>query len=130
MPVDTATIRVVAPLRISFVGGGTDFPHYFQEHGGAVLSATIDHHVRITIVPRDDRQVIVRSLDLGRIVEYHLDAGPVYDGVMDLAKAAIHRDRRPRWDRGGHRLRRAGRKRPRRVVGARDGHGCRAGDAR
>jgi D-glycero-alpha-D-manno-heptose-7-phosphate kinase len=91
MPVDPATIRVVAPLRISFVGGGTDFPHYFQEHGGAVLSATIDHHVRITIVPRDDRQVIVRSLDLGHLVEYHLDAGPVYDGVMDLAKAAIHR---------------------------------------
>jgi D-glycero-alpha-D-manno-heptose-7-phosphate kinase len=87
----SAAIRVVAPLRISFVGGGTDFPHYFSEHGGAVLSATIDHHVRITIVPRRDRQVIVRSLDLGHLVEYHLDAGPVYDGVMDLAKAAIQR---------------------------------------
>jgi D-glycero-alpha-D-manno-heptose-7-phosphate kinase len=90
MPAD-AIIRAVAPLRISFVGGGTDFPHYFEEHGGAVLSATIDHHVRISIVPRDDRQVIVRSLDLGHLVEYHLDAGPVYDGVMDLAKAAIAR---------------------------------------
>jgi D-glycero-alpha-D-manno-heptose-7-phosphate kinase len=91
MPSDPTTIRVVAPLRISFVGGGTDFPHYFEEHGGAVLSATIDHHVRVTVVPRDDRQVIVRSLDLGDIVQYHLDAGPVYDGVMDLAKAAIDR---------------------------------------
>ncbi len=91
MPADPTTIHVVAPLRISFVGGGTDFPHYFEEHGGAVLSATIDHHVRVTITPRDDRQMIVRSLDLGHLVEYHLDAGPVYDGVMDLAKAAIHR---------------------------------------
>ena len=91
MPADPATIHVVAPLRISFVGGGTDFPHYFEEHGGAVLSATIDHHVRVTIAPRDDRQVIVRSLDLGHLVEYHLDEGPVYDGVMDLAKAAIDR---------------------------------------
>jgi D-glycero-alpha-D-manno-heptose-7-phosphate kinase len=90
MPAPNA-IHVVAPLRISFVGGGTDFPHYFEEHGGAVLSATIDHHVRITIVPREDRQVIVRSLDMGHLVEYHLDAGPVYDGVMDLAKAAIQR---------------------------------------
>jgi len=87
----SASIHVVAPLRISFVGGGTDFPHYFSEHGGAVLSATIDHHIRITIAPREDRQVIVRSLDLGHLVEYHLDAGPVYDGVMDLAKAAIQR---------------------------------------
>jgi D-glycero-alpha-D-manno-heptose-7-phosphate kinase len=90
MPASNA-IRVVAPLRISFVGGGTDFPHYFSEHGGAVLSATIDHHVRITVAPRADRQVIVRSLDMGHLVEYHLDAGPVYDGVMDLAKAAIQR---------------------------------------
>jgi D-glycero-alpha-D-manno-heptose-7-phosphate kinase len=84
-------VHAVAPLRISFVGGGTDFPHYFDEHGGAVLSTTIDHSVRATIVPRDDRQVIVHSLDLGRLVEYHLDEGPVYDGVMDLAKAAIER---------------------------------------
>ena len=88
---DEAVINAVAPLRISFVGGGTDFPHYFEEHGGAVLSSTIDHSVRVTITPRSDRQVIVRSLDLGHLVEYHLDEGPVYDGVMDLAKAAIDR---------------------------------------
>ncbi len=88
---DDAVIRAVAPLRISFVGGGTDFPHYFDEHGGAVLSATIDHSVCVSITSRADRQVIVRSLDLGHLVEYHLDEGPVYDGVMDLAKAAIER---------------------------------------
>jgi D-glycero-alpha-D-manno-heptose-7-phosphate kinase len=91
MLTDPVPIHAVAPLRISFVGGGTDFPHYFQEHGGAVLSSTIDHYVRVTILPRDDRQVVVRSLDLDRLVEYHLDEGPVYDGVMDLAKAAIER---------------------------------------
>ena len=84
-------VRGAAPLRISFVGGGTDFPHYFERHGGAVLSATIDHMVRVTVTPRDDRQVRVRSLDLGHLVEYHLDEGPEYDGVMDLAKAAIER---------------------------------------
>jgi D-glycero-alpha-D-manno-heptose-7-phosphate kinase len=88
---DPHVVHAVAPLRISFVGGGTDFPHYFDEHGGAVLSTTIDNTVRATIVPREDRQVVVRSLDLGHLVEYHLDEGPVYDGVMDLAKAAIDR---------------------------------------
>jgi galactokinase/mevalonate kinase-like predicted kinase len=41
-------------------GRRDDFPHYFEEHGGAVLSTTIDHHVRVSIAPRDDRQVIVR----------------------------------------------------------------------
>lgn len=30
------------PFRVSFVGGGTDFPEFYQEHGGAVLLTTID----------------------------------------------------------------------------------------
>jgi D-glycero-alpha-D-manno-heptose-7-phosphate kinase len=84
-------VHAAAPLRISFVGGGTDFPHWFGDHGGAVLSATIDHFVSVTIRPRADRRVRVRSIDLGRLVEYHLDDGPEFDGVMDLAKAAIAR---------------------------------------
>jgi D-glycero-alpha-D-manno-heptose-7-phosphate kinase len=88
---DRTPIDSVAPLRISFVGGGTDFPHWYDEHGGAVLSATIDLSVRVRVVPRDDRQVSVRSHDLGHVVEYHLDDGPDYDGVMDLPKAAIAR---------------------------------------
>jgi D-glycero-alpha-D-manno-heptose-7-phosphate kinase len=85
------TIRASAPLRISFVGGGTDFPQYYERHGGAVLSATIDHAAHVSVVPRDDRQVRIRSLDLGHLVEYHLERGPVFDGVMDLPKAAIER---------------------------------------
>ena len=85
------TIRASAPLRISFVGGGTDFPQYYQRHGGAVLSATIDHAAHVSVAPRDDRQVRIRSLDLGHLVEYRLERGPVFDGVMDLPKAAIER---------------------------------------
>jgi D-glycero-alpha-D-manno-heptose-7-phosphate kinase len=83
------SIEAVAPLRISFVGGGTDFPHWYEDHGGAVLSATIDHVVRVRITPRADRVVEVRSLDLDQLVAYHLDHGPVYDGALDLVKAAI-----------------------------------------
>jgi D-glycero-alpha-D-manno-heptose-7-phosphate kinase len=88
---DARTIHATAPLRISFVGGGTDFPHYFKLHGGAVLSATIDHAAHVSLTPRRDRHVRIRSLDLGHLVEYHLEEGPVYDGVMDLPKAAIER---------------------------------------
>jgi D-glycero-alpha-D-manno-heptose-7-phosphate kinase len=32
------------PFRISFFGGGTDFPLWYEEHGGAVLSTTIDKY--------------------------------------------------------------------------------------
>jgi D-glycero-alpha-D-manno-heptose-7-phosphate kinase len=91
MRADPTTIEAVAPLRISFVGGGTDFPHWYDEHGGAVLSATIDHVVRVRLTPREDRRVRVRSLDVGDLVEYHLDEGPADAGVMDLATAAIER---------------------------------------
>jgi len=36
------------PFRISFFGGGTDYPVWYREHGGAVLSATIDKYCYIT----------------------------------------------------------------------------------
>ncbi|MEP6795810.1 MAG: kinase [Saprospiraceae bacterium] len=37
------------PLRISFFGGGTDYPDYFQKYGGAVLSTTINKYIYITV---------------------------------------------------------------------------------
>ena len=36
------------PLRISFFGGGTDYPVWYREHGGAVLSTTIDKCCYVT----------------------------------------------------------------------------------
>jgi D-glycero-alpha-D-manno-heptose-7-phosphate kinase len=36
------------PLRISFFGGGTDYPVWYREHGGAVLATTIDKRCYIT----------------------------------------------------------------------------------
>ncbi len=37
------------PLRISFFGGGTDYPEYFHQHGGATLGASIDKYTYITV---------------------------------------------------------------------------------
>lgn len=36
------------PLRLSFFGGGTDYPDWFLRHGGAVLGAAIDKYSFIT----------------------------------------------------------------------------------
>jgi len=36
------------PFRISFFGGGTDYPKWYEKHGGAVLSTTIDKYCYIT----------------------------------------------------------------------------------
>ncbi len=37
------------PFRMSFFGGGTDFPAFYQEHGGAVLSTTFDKYCYVTV---------------------------------------------------------------------------------
>jgi D-glycero-alpha-D-manno-heptose-7-phosphate kinase len=39
------------PFRVSFFGGGTDYPPWFREHGGAVLATTIDKYCYITLRP-------------------------------------------------------------------------------
>ncbi len=36
------------PFRMSFFGGGTDYPAWYAEHGGAVLATTIDKYCYIT----------------------------------------------------------------------------------
>jgi len=37
------------PFRMSFFGGGTDFPGFYKEHGGAVLSTTFDKYCYVTV---------------------------------------------------------------------------------
>ncbi len=38
-----------APFRISFFGGGTDFPGFYEKNGGQVLSTTIDKYCYLTV---------------------------------------------------------------------------------
>jgi len=37
------------PFRISFFGGGTDYPEWYREHGGAVLATAIDKYCYISV---------------------------------------------------------------------------------
>lgn len=50
-------IIVQTPLRISFFGGGTDFPSYYMEEGGCVLSSAIDKYIFITVKKRFDAKL-------------------------------------------------------------------------
>src|SRR6478609_2576542 len=36
------------PFRVSFLGGGTDYPAWFRDHGGAVLGTTIDKYCYVS----------------------------------------------------------------------------------
>ena len=47
------------PLRVSFAGGGSDLPWFSQEHGGAVVSTTIDKYIYVVVTERfeDDLRI-------------------------------------------------------------------------
>ncbi len=47
-------IIVQTPLRISFFGGGTDFPGFFLQEGGCVLSSAINKYIFVVIKERYD----------------------------------------------------------------------------
>ena len=60
------------PLRVSFVGGGTDLPDFCDQHGGAVLSTTINKWITVIVAPRFEGDVRV-SYSRTEIVERATD---------------------------------------------------------
>ncbi len=86
-------VRAQAPLRISFGGGGTDVSPYCDERGGAVLSATINRHAFVTLIP-DDSSFQITSLDYDATISYGIEDPFVYDGSLDLAKGVLDHFRR------------------------------------
>jgi D-glycero-alpha-D-manno-heptose-7-phosphate kinase len=55
---------VRSPVRISFGGGGTDVPAYYEQFGGAVLSVAINKYFYTILRARADDRVQVISSDL------------------------------------------------------------------
>lgn len=45
------------PLRMSFVGGGSDMPAFYRKFGGAVLSTTIDKYIYINVNKKFDNGI-------------------------------------------------------------------------
>ncbi|MBM3213684.1 GHMP kinase [Candidatus Poribacteria bacterium] len=47
------------PLRISFVGGGTDMPDFYLDHAGAVVSTAIDKYIYVIVKERFDSDIYI-----------------------------------------------------------------------
>lgn len=62
---------VRSPVRISFGGGGTDLPAYYEQFGGAVLSAAINKYFYTILGKRSDGRVQVISSDLRVFETWH-----------------------------------------------------------
>ena len=58
-----------APLRVSFFGGGSDLPEYYEQGSGAVLSTSIDVHMHIA-VNNSPHNRIKASYDELEVVDY------------------------------------------------------------
>ena len=50
------------PFRISFFGGGTDFPDYYNKYGGKVIGGSIDKYCYISI--REHHHSLIINIDL------------------------------------------------------------------
>jgi D-glycero-alpha-D-manno-heptose-7-phosphate kinase len=62
---------VRSPVRISFAGGGTDLPAYYEQFGGAVLSTTINKYFYTILCKRNDGRIQVISSDLRVFETWH-----------------------------------------------------------
>lgn len=61
-----------APFRVSFCGGGSDLPSFYEEYGGCVLSTTIKKYMYLTIHPYFNKESIVLKYSKTEIVkDYH-----------------------------------------------------------
>jgi D-glycero-alpha-D-manno-heptose-7-phosphate kinase len=47
------------PLRIGLLGGGTDLPEYYIEHGGRVLNAALDKYIYVVVKQRFDDDIYI-----------------------------------------------------------------------
>lgn len=87
------------PFRISFFGGGTDYPEWYREHGGAVLATTIDKYCYISVreLPPffDHRFRVVYSI-VENVQEIREIQHPAVRGVLEWLKVGkgleIHHD--------------------------------------
>jgi D-glycero-alpha-D-manno-heptose-7-phosphate kinase len=91
-------IRAKAPLRISFAGGGTDVPPFPEREGGLVLSATINRYAYGALAPRPDCRIRLESVDFGLALNYEEHDEILFDGRLDLAKAAVRKMGRGGYD--------------------------------
>ena len=57
------TITSKTPLRISFVGGGTDIADFYRKYGGEVISTTINKYITVEVTRREDQKIVLKAAD-------------------------------------------------------------------
>ena len=81
---------VRSPVRISFGGGGTDLPAYYEQFGGAVLNVAINKYFYTILGRRSDESIQIISSDL-RVCESWrgLSAVEIEGSGLEIPVAAL-----------------------------------------
>jgi D-glycero-alpha-D-manno-heptose-7-phosphate kinase len=79
-----------APVRISLAGGGTDLPAYYEEHGGLVVSTSIDKYFYIFVSLNDTDSVQISSSDYHKYFRQRRGKPLQWDGDLSLPRAFLH----------------------------------------
>ncbi|MCS7135414.1 MAG: dehydrogenase, partial [Candidatus Aenigmarchaeota archaeon] len=83
-------IRARAPLRLGLAGGGTDVSPYCDLYGGAILNATISMYAYASIVPRENGEIVINSVDRNTYLEFESVPELPLDGTLDLIKGVYN----------------------------------------
>ena len=62
-------VQAVAPVRVSFGGGGSDLTHYFSNNDGAVINSTISLYSHALLIPSKDSSIEIYSRDLNKSIK-------------------------------------------------------------
>ena len=78
-----------APVRISFFGGGTDLPAYYEQAGGCVLSTSIDKYVYVVLNTSDHGNLQITSSDYRSFYRHPIGEALMWDGDLSLPRAVL-----------------------------------------
>jgi D-glycero-alpha-D-manno-heptose-7-phosphate kinase len=79
-----------APVRISFAGGGTDLPSYYNKYGGMVVSTTIDKYFYVFLQPTPDPNLQVSSSDYHTFYRHRPFEEVFWNGDLGLPLAIFN----------------------------------------
>jgi D-glycero-alpha-D-manno-heptose-7-phosphate kinase len=81
---------VRAPVRLSFAGGGTDLEAYYREHGGLVVSTTINKYFYVFVGLNGQESVQIASSDYHTFFRQRRGEPMLWGGDLSLPRAILH----------------------------------------
>lgn len=80
-----------APVRVSFGGGGTDLPDYYEQYGGFVVSTAINYYAYTILTPtKADDEVRIISADYRAYTQRPICEDLIWNSDLQLPKAITY----------------------------------------